>query len=53
MLEMHNYIDNLSDEEYNEFIKDYTEEQKANIQFYFRPTEKDNKEMRKMLKNTF
>lgn len=53
MFEMQNYIDTLSDAEYEEFIEDFTEEQKAKIQFYFKPTKEDNKKMRQYIKNTF
>lgn len=53
MWELSNYIDTLSDAEYEEFIEDYTEEEKAKIRFYFRPTKEDNKKMRKIIKNTF
>lgn len=53
MFEMQNFIDTLSDAEYNEFVSDYTEEEKAKIQFYFKPTKEDNKKMRQMIKNTF
>ena len=42
------YINTLSDAEYSDFIKEFTEEEQERIQFLFKPTPKQQKQLFKM-----
>lgn len=48
-----NFIESLTDAEYNDFIADFTEEEQEKIRFYFRPTKEDSKKWNKLFKQYF
>lgn len=52
-LEIQNFIDSLTDEEYKDFVADFTEEQQNEIRFRYRPTKEDTKKWNKILKQYF
>lgn len=52
-MEFSDFIDTLSDAEYNDFIQEFTEAEQERIRFYFRPTKEDNKKMNKLIKQYF
>lgn len=52
-LQLQDFIDSLTDEEYKDFVADFTEEQQEEIRFRFRPTKEDTKKWDKILKQYF
>ncbi len=52
-MDFSNFIESLTDAEYNDFISDFTEEEQEKIRFYFRPTKEDSKKWNKLFKQYF
>lgn len=52
-MEFSDYIESLTDAEYQEFIADFTEEEQEKIRFNFRPTKEDIKKQNQLFKKYF
>ena len=52
-MDFSNFIESLTDAEYQEFIADFTEEEKEYIRFHFRPNKEDSKKWNKLFKQYF
>ena len=52
-MKLSEYIDTLSDAEYNDFIQEFSETEQERIRFYFRPTKEDNKAMQRYIRQYF